>query len=321
VKTPLVRIVPVLLVAVALAAASSVRAQGAAAAPGYPPTAYAEFGSSMGEASHFGQIGWSDEQFGAFLDGMRAAFEGKPFEMDTAAHQLSAEMNRRISDIDAGTKSPFQGDFPLTSYSAFGSSVGLGGHFGELGWTQDQFDAFAEGMRSAFKGKPYQVEDSARQLAAEMGKRISEIEAGTVAPATAPTFDPSKLVSYMQEATRKYHLQLSDSGLGYNVSTGRNGIRPRLGDTVVMSCDAVAFDGSTKLPQLSSDHIRSKVDQMFPGLREGLQMMTVGSHAILVLPPALSFGHGEWPQGVSPGSPLIFQVTLLDVVPAAASKP
>jgi FKBP-type peptidyl-prolyl cis-trans isomerase len=83
----------------------------------------------------------------------------------------------------------------------------------------------------------------------------------------------------------------------------------------------VAFDGSTKLPQLSSEHIRSKVDQMFPGLREGLQMMTVGSHAVLVLPPALSFGHGEWPQGVSPGSPLIFQVTLLDVVPAPGAKP
>jgi FKBP-type peptidyl-prolyl cis-trans isomerase len=199
--------------------------------------------------------------------------------------------------------------------------VGLGGHFGEVGWTQDQFDAFAEGMRSAFKGKPYQVEDSARQLAADMGKRISEIDAGTVAPATAPTFDPSKLVSYMQEATRKYHLQLSDNGLGYNVSAGRNGIRPRMGDTVVISCDAVAFDGSTKLPQLSSDRIRSKVEQMFPGLREGLQMMTVGSHAILVLPPALSFGHGQWPEGVSPGSPLIFQVELIDVVPAAGTKP
>jgi FKBP-type peptidyl-prolyl cis-trans isomerase len=314
------RIFPVLLASAALVAAAFVHAQGTApaAAPGFPPTAYAEFGSSMGEASHFGQIGWSDEQFGAFLDGMRAAFDGKPFGMDTTAHQLSAEMNRRISDIDADTKSPFQGAFPLTAYSAFGSSIGLGGHFGELGWTQDQFDAFAEGMRAAFKGKPYPVEDSARQLAAEMGKRIAEIEAGSVAPATAPSFDPSKLVSYMQEATRKYHLQLSDSGLGYNVSAGRNGIRPRLGDTVVMSCDAVAFDGTTKLPQLSSEHIRSKVEQVFPGLREGLQMMTVGSHAILVLPPALSFGHGQWPQGVSPGSPLIFQVTLLDVVPAPA---
>jgi FKBP-type peptidyl-prolyl cis-trans isomerase len=78
----------------------------------------------------------------------------------------------------------------------------------------------------------------------------------------------------------------------------------------------MAADGTTKLPQLSSDRIRSKLAQMFPGFREGLQMMTVGSHAVLVLPPALTFGHGKWPEGVQEGSPLIFEVTLIDVVSA-----
>ncbi len=322
---PISRILPIFVAAAALAAATAAHAQAAgspAKAPAsFPTQAYAEFGSSMGQASHFGEIGWTDSQFGAFIDGMRAAYEGRPFEMDQTAHKLSAEMNRRIGDIDAGTKSPPQGDFPLTAYSAFGSSVGLGGHFGEVGWTQDQFDAFAEGMRSAFKGKPYEVEDSARQLAADMGRKISMIESGAAAHEAAPAFDPSKLVQYMQDATKRYHLQLSDSGLGYNVSAGRNGIRPRLGDTVVISCKAVAFDGTTQLPQLSSGRIRSRLDQMFPGFREGLRMMTEDSHAIFVLPPALSFGHGQWPEGVSPGSPIVFEVTLLDVIPAAAPKP
>jgi FKBP-type peptidyl-prolyl cis-trans isomerase len=325
VKTPFARIYSIAVAAVALAAAPAASAQSASspakAQAGFPTQAYAEFGSSMGQGSHFGELGWTDAQFGAFIEGMRGAFAGRPFEMDDTGHKLSAEIGRRISDIDAGTKSPPQGDFPLTAYSAFGSSVGLGGHFGELGWTQDQFDAFAEGMRSAFKGKPYEVEDSARQLAAEMGRRISAIESGTAQPQPAQAFDPSKLVQYMQDATKKYHLQLSDSGLGYNVSAGRNGIRPRLGDTVVITCSAVAFDGTTKLPQLSSGRIRSKVDQMFPGFREGLQMMTVDSHAVFVLPPALSFGHGQWPEGVAAGSPIIFDVTLVDVIPAAVPKP
>jgi FKBP-type peptidyl-prolyl cis-trans isomerase len=319
------KIVPILIAALSLAAVPGALAQSAGSAgkapAGFPTKAYAEFGSSMGQASHFGEIGWTDEQFGAFIDGMRAAYEGRPFEMDQTAHTLSAEMNRRIGEIDAGTKSPPQGDFPLKAYSAFGSSVGVGGHFGEVGWTQDQFDAFAEGMRSAFKGKPYEVEDSARELAADMGRKISAIESGAVAPQAAPPFDPSKLVQYMQDATKRYHLQLSDSGLGYNVSAGRNGIRPRPGDTVIVSCKAVAFDGVTQLPQLSSAHIHSKLDQMFPGFREGLQMMTEDSHAIFVLPPALSFGHGQWPEGVSPGSPIVFDVTLIQVIPAAAPKP
>ncbi len=314
------KIAMILLAAAALAAAPAATAQTsslpAKPASGFPMNAYAELGSSMGQGSHFGEIGWTDEQFGAFIDGMRAAFGGKPFEMDETGHKLSAEMSRRISEIDTGSKSPFQGDYPLTAYSAFGSSVGMGGHFGEIGWTQDQFDAFAEGMRSAFKGKPYDVEDSARQLAADMSKRISALESAGQ-PAQAP-FDPAKLVPFMKEAIKRYHLQQSDSGLGYNITPGRNGIRPRLGDTVVISCSAVAADGTTKLPQFTSDRIRSKLDQMFPGFREGLQMMTEGGHAILVLPPALTYGRGQWPDGVQPDSPIVFEVTLIDVISAPA---
>lgn len=319
------RMLAAVLAAIALAAAPAASAQNPAApakpAAGFPPQAYAELGSSIGEGSHFGQLGWTDEQFGAFMDGMRAAFDGKPVDMDDAAHRLSAEIARRIAQIDAGTTSPPQGDFPLAAYSAFGSSMGVGGHFGEVGWTGDQFDAFAEGMRSAFKGKPYPVDDSARDLAAEMGRKIRDIESGAAAPKPVAAFDPSKLMQYMRDATKRYQLQLSESGLGYNVSPGRNGIRPRPGDTVVISCHALAFDGVTELPQLSSAHIRSRLAQMFPGFREGLQMMTIDSHAIFVVPPALTFGHSRWPEGVSQGSPIIFNVTLLDVIPAPAPTP
>jgi FKBP-type peptidyl-prolyl cis-trans isomerase len=312
------RIFPFAAAAIALAAAPSGTAQAPAApakvASNFPLPAYAEMGSSIAQSSHFGELGWTDEQFGAFIDGMRAAFAGKPIGMDEMGHKLSAEMSRRIGDIDAGTKITPQGDFPLAAYSAFGSAVGLGGHFGDIGWNQQQFDAFVGGMRDAFRGKPADVGDLGRQLADEMGRRIAAIESAGE-PAQAP-FDPDKLVGYMRDAVKRYHLQLSESGLGYNVSVGTNGIRPRLVDSVVISCSATASDGTTKLPQLSSDRIRSKLAQMFPGFREGLQMMTVGSHALFVLPPALTFGHGQWPEGVQEGSPLIFEVTLIDVVSA-----
>ena len=42
-------------------------------------------------------------------------------------------------------------------------------------------------------------------------------------------------------------------------------------------------------------------------------MMTVESHAVFVLPPALSFGQGPWPDGVERGTPLVFQITLHEV--------
>ena len=70
----------------------------------------------------------------------------------------------------------------------------------------------------------------------------------------------------MKDARRRFALQLAESGLGYNVTQGRNGIRPRPGDTIVFTCLAMAADGTTRLPQLSSDRIRTKMEGMLPGL-------------------------------------------------------
>ena len=80
----------------------------------------------------------------------------------------------------------------------------------------------------------------------------------------------------------------------------------------MLSYTVLAADGS-KLPRLEADHVRVKVSDLLPGLREGVQMMTIGSQVLLLLPPALSFGDGPWPEGVAPGMPLAFNATLHDV--------
>jgi hypothetical protein len=106
-------------------------------------------------------------------------------------------------------------------------------------------------------------------------------------------------------------------GLGYSVVMSNNGQRARPGDTVVLSCQAYAADAITPFPQLSSDRVRVKMADLLPGLLEGVQMMSVGSQGVFVLPAKLSFGTGSWPDGVPVGSPIIFHLKLLEVVPAA----
>ena len=83
---------------------------------------------------------------------------------------------------------------------------------------------------------------------------------------------------------------------------------------------APAFDGTTVLPQLSDQKAHIKLADTFPGFKEGIQMMNVGAQALFVLPPALSFGAGKWPPGVVRGTPLIFQVTLENVVSGDKSR-
>lgn len=160
------------------------------------------------------------------------------------------------------------------------------------------------------------MDDESRQLAAEMGRRMGEIAARERQQAAGPSDPKARLARYFKDMGRRLSLQVSDSGLGYNVQPGGNGIRPRPGDTIVFTCNATAADGATKLPQLSSERIRVKMEGMLPGLMEGLQMMTGGSHAVFVLPPSLSFGQGPWPDGVERGSPLVFWITLHEVIGA-----
>jgi FKBP-type peptidyl-prolyl cis-trans isomerase len=244
----------------------------------------------------------------------------------TLAFAAEASPDAAVPALQPAAPAPV---LPLSAYAAFGSVLSQSGHFSDLGWTDAQMNAFLEGFKAAYQGKAYTPDDATRQLAAEVSRRISEISetpqakipAKPQGPAPALTAADRKaqLDRYFKDMTKKLGLQISESGLGYNVQPGRNGIRPRPGDTIVFTCGATGADGTTKLPQLSSENIRTKFEGMLPGLMEGLQMMTVESHAVFVLPPSLSFGDGEWPDGVPRGSPLVYWIVLHDVISADAT--
>jgi FKBP-type peptidyl-prolyl cis-trans isomerase len=204
--------------------------------------------------------------------------------------------------------------YPLSAFAAIGSSFADGNHLPELGWNEAQIAAFIDGIRAAFQGKSYPFDDAAGQVSAEMGQRIQEILARGQPQASEVYAPPGGLESVMKGLRETLGLQKADSGLAYRVEIGRGGPRPRLDDTLVFSCVATAVDGKTALPQVSAKRTRAKMKDLFPGFIEGLQMMTLDSTAVFVLPPNLSFGESEWPQGVMRGSPIIFQVTLHQII-------
>jgi len=206
--------------------------------------------------------------------------------------------------------------FPLSAYSAFGSSLAQSGHFAQLGWSEAQYNAFLDGIRAAFQGKVYPMDAVSQQLAAEMARRIGEIAGREKQPVVWTANQKGQLEKYFKEMQKRLGLQISRSGLGYNVQPGQNGVRPRTGDMIVLTCHATAADGTTPLPQLSCERLPVKMEGMMPGLMEGLQMMTIGSEAVFVLPPSLSFGDAPWPEGVERGSPLVYWITLHDVTGA-----
>ena len=238
-----------------------------------------------------------------------------PVLLLVAASLAQAETAPGTAAAGAGTAQPAP-TFPLSAYSAIGSAFAEGNHLTELGWTDQQVAAFVDGIRAAFQGKSYPFDEVAGQASAEMGRRIQAVLARAQQPAAAATaVAPANLEEYMKAQRDRLGLQQADSGLAYRVELGRGGPRPRVSDTVVFSCVAMAADGRTKLPQLTVQHARAKMTDLFPGFIEGFQMMTVESTAVFVLPPSLSFGSSEWPQGIQPGSPILFEITLHEIIP------
>lgn len=200
---------------------------------------------------------------------------------------------------------------PLSAFSAVGSSFTESSKLAHLGWTEEQFAAFLDGVRATFHGKSFPVSDDSKRLIAEMARSVSEVEAKERQKEFA---DPARLAAYMKSMRKRFSLEESDSGLSYGQRNGGPGVRPRAEDTVTLTIHAVASDIETNLPQLAVEKKRMKVSDLIPGLAEGVQMMTLGAENMFIVPPDLSYGNGEWPPGVDRGTPIIYIVTLHEVV-------
>jgi FKBP-type peptidyl-prolyl cis-trans isomerase FkpA len=66
-----------------------------------PLEAFSAVGSDMALANHLGEMGWSEAQVSAFIDGIRAAFQGKPYPPSEAARQISDRIRQQIEEIES----------------------------------------------------------------------------------------------------------------------------------------------------------------------------------------------------------------------------
>lgn len=212
-------------------------------------------------------------------------------------------------DAAAGPSSGYSKE----TYASLGSSFAQNSKLAQLGWTDAQMDAFIEGLRATFHGRPLPFTAEAAQLQEAVGQRVQELIASE---SRAFFTDPARLEMYMKERVKQYRLQRSDSGLAFGLMAQRGGSRPGPEDTVVISLTAVAADAQTEIPGLKIENRRMHVSDLLPGLAEGVQMMAAGSTGMFVVPPALSYGDGAWPDGVERGTPIIFTVKLHEVVVA-----
>src|SRR5690606_10894412 len=146
--------------------------------------------------------------------------------------------------------------------------------------------------------------------------------------------EEGKLANYISK--NKLEPKKTDSGLQYIVKEEGSGNKAVVGDTVVVNYTGSLVNGkvfdtnnvetakkeNTFNPMRQYEPIRFRVghDPVIQGWTEGLQLLSKGSKATLLVPS--SIGYGERGGGtIPPYAPLVFDVELVDIIPGPAEAP
>ena len=121
-------------------------------------------------------------------------------------------------------------------------------------------------------------------------------------------------VQYLAENSLKPGVQVTASGLQYEILQQGSGASPS-GDDVVRVhyhgtlVDASTFDSSYE----KNTPLELQVGTSIPGWAEAMQLMTAGSKYRLASPPELAYGSADMGP-IPPNSVLLFDVELLDII-------
>lgn len=122
-------------------------------------------------------------------------------------------------------------------------------------------------------------------------------------------------IEFLAENSKKPGINITGSGLQYEVITEGNGPKPTAADRVRVHYEGALTDGSVFDSSYSrGEPIEFSLGGVIPGWTEGLQLMSEGSKYRLFIPSDLGYG----PQGaggqIPPYSTLVFEVELLGII-------
>lgn len=201
----------------------------------------------------------------------------------------------------------FSEDDLLKTYGfLIASQVGLA----EMDLEEEQLDALVEGIYYAMENvePPFPFEQIGPQLQAFLQQKQE------LAGARAAEAGLAAAEAFFAELAQREDVERTDSGLYYEVIELGDGEVPGPNDTVRIHYSGSLISGET----FDSSHARGEpaefpVMGVIPGMSEGLQLLPVRSEAILYIPADLGYGN-QGAGNIPPGSTLIFEVEVIDIV-------
>lgn len=169
------------------------------------------------------------------------------------------------------------------------------------------YDLVVEAMKAQHAG-----EETAMTMD-EAGATLQAQQEAAAAEAAAEAAEAAE--AYLAENAAQDGVQVTDSGLQYEVLEEGDGPKPSLDDTVSVHyvgtlVDGTEFDSSIARGEPATFPLKGVI----PGWTEGLQLMNVGSKYRFAIPSDLAYGDQGAGQVIGPGETLLFEVELLEIV-------
>lgn len=208
---------------------------------------------------------------------------------------------------------------PTTQFKTLSDSVSyiIGFNIGKQSKEQEaglNVDCFNDGMKIAIKGgksifTQEQEKDIMTKFQQVMQSKMNEKQKQISAE------NKAKGEAFLTKNKQNPNIKTTASGLQYEIVKQGTGATPV--DTNIVKVhyegsliDGTVFDSSIK----RGEPVEFGVTQVIKGWTEALKLMNVGSKYKLYIPSELGYGDQGAGQQIPPGSVLIFDVELLDIV-------
>jgi len=190
---------------------------------------------------------------------------------------------------------------------ALGLNIGSGLKEGlEADGIYPNIDEFIKGMRDGITGREPRIDVfQARELIEATLDAIFEERSSEAR---------QEEIMFLAENARNPGINITSSGLQYEVVVERTGPKPAEFDTVLIHYEGKFTDGKF----FDSSYTRGypqemELDWIIPGWSEGIQLMSVGSTYRFYVPSELAYGDEGLYDIIPPFATLIFDVELLEI--------